>query len=68
MSVKSGTSYIIFHNYAIIKVDSYNSLPLEKTMTLRNVVILVKSVWNKDKSNYYYNMFLEKASYELPKK
>ena len=61
MSVKSGISYIIFHNYAIIKVDSYNSLP-------PNVVILVKSVWNKDKSNYYYNMFLEKASYELPKK
>ena len=43
MSVKSGISYIIFHNYAIIKVDSYNSLP-------PNVVILVKSVWNKDKS------------------
>ena len=61
MSVKSGISYIIFHNYAIIKVDSYNSLP-------PNVVILVKSVWNKDKSNYYYNMFLEKASYELTKK
>ena len=61
MSAKSGTSYIISHNYAIIKVDSYNSLP-------PNVVILVKSVWNKDKSNYYYNMFLEKASYELTKK
>ena len=61
MSVKSGISYIIFHNYAIIKVDSYNYLP-------PNVVILVKSVWNNDKSNYYYNMFLEKASYELTKK
>ena len=24
MSVKSGTSYIISHNYAIIKVDSYS--------------------------------------------
>ena len=29
--------------------------------------MLVKSVWNKDKNNYYYNIFLEKASYELPK-
>ena len=38
-----------------MKVDSYNSLPLEKTMTLRNVITLVTSVWNKDKHNYYNN-------------
>ena len=31
-------------------------------------VILVKSVFNKDKNNYYYNIFLEKASHELPRK
>ena len=37
-------------------------------MTFHNVIILIKSVFNKDKNNYYYNIFLEKASYELPKK
>ena len=37
-------------------------------MTFHNVVILIKSVWNKDKNNYYYNIFLEKASYELRKR
>ena len=42
--VKIGITYIISHNYATIKVDSYDSLPLEKTMTLHNVIILVKSV------------------------
>ena len=67
-SVKSGIAYIISRNYATIKVDSYDSLPLEKTMTLCNIIILVKSVWNKDKNNSYYNIFLEKASYVLPKK
>ena len=67
MSVKSGITFIISHNYATIKVDSYDSLPLEETMTLRNVIILVKSVWNKYKNNYYY-IFSEKASYELLKK
>ena len=36
--------------------------------TLRSVIIPVKSVWNKDKSNYFYNILLEKASDELPKK
>ena len=41
----SGITYIISHNYATIRADS---LSLEKTMTLRNAIILVKSVWSKD--------------------
>ena len=68
ISLKSCITHIISYNYATIKVDSYNSLPLGKTMTLRNVIILVKSVWNKDRNNYYYDIFLEKASYKLPQK
>ena len=61
ISVKSGITYIISHNYATLKVDSY-----EITITLCNVIILVKSVWNKDENNGYYTIFLGKASYELP--
>ena len=38
-----------FHNYARIKVDSYNSLPQEKTLTFHNVTIPIKS----DENNYY---------------
>ena len=45
---------------AKIKVDSCDSLPSEKTMKL------IKSVFNKDENNYYYNIFLEKVLYELP--
>ena len=37
-------------------------------MTFHYVIILIKSVWNNDKNNYYYNLFLEKASNELSKK
>ena len=37
-----------------------------KKKTFHHVIILIKSVWNKDKNNNYYNMFLEKASNELP--
>ena len=33
-----------------------------------HVILLIKSVFKKDKNNYYYNIFLEKASKELPKK
>ena len=29
-----------------------------------NVLILIKSVVNKDKNNYYYNIFLEKGWYK----
>ena len=39
-----------------------------KKMTFYNVIILIKLVFNKNKNNYDYNIFLEKASYELPKK
>ena len=49
---------MLFHIYGKIKVISYDSLPLEKTLTLHDVTIL-KSVFNKDKTNYYYNTFLE---------
>ena len=58
---------MIPHNYATIKVDSYDCLPLEKTMTFCNLIILML-VLNKDKNNYYYNVFFEKASYALTKK
>ena len=50
-----------------LKIDSYDSLPLEKTLTSYNVIILIKSVFNKDKNNYYYNLFLGKGSYQLTK-
>ena len=66
--MKSGITYVISYNYAKIKVDSYNCLPLEKAMTFHHVIIHIKLVFNKDENNYRYNMFLEKASYKLPKK
>ena len=39
-----------------------------KTLTLHNVIIHIKSVLNKDKNYYYYNIFLEKCSNQLAKK
>ena len=47
VGVKSSTTCVIFHNYAKIKVDSNNSLPLEETMAFHNVIILIKTVWKK---------------------
>ena len=35
--VKSGITYVISHNYAKIKVDLYDLVPLEKTLTLHGV-------------------------------
>ena len=61
-SIKSGITYTISHNYAKIKVDSYDSLLLK---ICYNIIILINSVWNKDKNNYYYNIFLQKTSYKL---
>ena len=51
IAAKSGITYVIPHNYAKIKVDSYNSFPLEKTLTLHDVIILIKTVFNKISHN-----------------
>ena len=49
IGLKIGITYVIFHIHAKIKIDSYDYLPLEKTMTSHNVIILVKSVFSRDK-------------------
>ena len=43
----------INHNFDGIRIDSYNSLPIEKTLTFHNVVILI----SRNKCDYYYNIF-----------
>ena len=55
---------VLIINFARIRIDSYNSLPIEKILAFNNVIILFKSVVNKNKNNYYYNIFLEKCSYK----
>ena len=52
-------------NYAEIKIDSYDSLTLEKALTLHNIIILIKSVFNKNQNQYYYNISLRKCSCQL---
>ena len=64
LSQKSGITSIISHNYAKIIVDLYYSLPLGKTLTLHNVIILIKSVFNKDQNRCYYDIFSEKPSHQ----
>ena len=58
---KSGITNSINHNFGKITIDSYNSLPIENILTFHNVIILIKLVVDRDKNNYYYNAFLEKA-------
>ena len=44
IGLKSCVTYVISRNYARIKVDSYDSVPLEKILTLHNVIIHIKSL------------------------
>ena len=60
-SKKSGIANSINYNFGKIKIDSCNSLPIIKILTLHNLKILIKSVVNKNENKYYYNMFLEKG-------
>ena len=47
-----------------IRIDSDNSLPIEKTLTFHNVIIFIKLVVNENKNNYFSNIFLEKGFYK----
>ena len=38
--------------------DSFNSLPIEKILPFNNLIILIKSLVNKNKNEYHYNIFL----------
>ena len=64
VSEKNDANYIVNPNFARTKVDSYNSLLTERTLTFHNVIILVKSHVNKYKNDFYFNMFLEKGLFE----
>ena len=62
--MKKGIIDSINHSFARIRIDSYDSLPIEKILNFHNVTILIKSVVNKNKNEYYYNIFLEKGFYK----
>ena len=62
ISEKSGITDNINHNFGEIKIDSYNSLPIEKILTFNNMIILIKLVVNKNEIEFYYIIFLEKGS------
>ena len=64
MNKKSYITDNINHNFQNIKTDSYNSLPIKKIFAFHNLIILIKSVVNKNKNKYYHNRFIEKGSYK----
>ena len=64
ISKKSGITDSINHSFSRIRIDSYDSLPIEKILTFHDMIILIKSVINKYKNHYYYNIFLGKGSYK----
>lgn len=41
-------SCVVSHDYANIKIDSDNDLPLEKTLNAHDFIILIKSVCNEN--------------------
>ena len=51
VSEKTGLTDNINDNYARIRIDSFNSLPRDKTLTLHSVIMLIKSVVNKNENN-----------------
>ena len=65
IGLKSSITHVFSHNYVIIKVYLYDSLPLEKTLVFQNAIMHIKSISTKDEHQYYWNLFLEKCSDHL---
>ena len=45
------------HNYAKIKIDPDDDLPLGETLSLQDVVMFIKSVFYKNHNQYYNKTF-----------
>ena len=58
---KIGITDIISPNFARIRTDLYNSLPIKRTLTFHNFIRLIKSVVNKNENNCFYIIFSEKG-------
>ena len=61
ITLKSGITYIFSHYFSKAKVDFYGFLPIEKILTLHDVIIHIKSVLNKDINHYYCKIFKKSA-------
>ena len=46
ISLENSITYIFLHYFAKIKVNSYDSVSIEKALILHNFIILIKSVLN----------------------
>ena len=55
----------INHNFARSRIDSYDSLPIEKILTFHNVIMLIKSAVNKSKNEYYIIYFYKKVCIKI---
>ena len=61
--LKSNISSVYSHNTKT-KIDLDDDLPLAKTITMHNIVLLIKSAFNEYYNQYHYQVFLEKYSYK----
>ena len=43
--LKSNISYVVSHKYTEIKINSIDDLPLEKAITMHNVIMIIKLVF-----------------------
>ena len=64
ISEKKGITDSNNQNSGRIRIELYNSLPIAKILTFHNIIIVIKSVLNKNKNEYYYIIFLEKVLYK----
>ena len=58
--LKSNISGIYTHNYTKTKINSDDDFPIEKTITMHNVIMLIKFAYNENHNHSYYKLFFKK--------
>ena len=65
LSEKIGITDSANHNFEKFRINSYNSLPIEKILTFHNVIILIKPVVNKNKKTTTVIYFQKKVCMKI---
>lgn len=66
IQIKSGIKTNVdkyYHKYMKIKINSDDAIPLAKSLNMHDVIIIIKSSFDENCNNQFYQLLLQKCSF-----
>lgn len=66
IQIKSGIKTNVdkyYHKYMKIKINSDDVIPLAKSLNMHDVIIIIKSAFDENCNNQFYQLLLQKCSF-----